>query len=371
MLALAGAFVRVAAVGASEPAAGIDGDPPVAAHADGPYLPPAGLRVPVGEEAGPAAPVASSAFADMIVFVSDGDLWLDDLDDADEPRLLIDNGDEQSSWSPRFVDRESVSFVSEKGLEILDLATGRRSVVAGNDPWIGAYDWSPDGSRVAYMTSEWDEQRQVTRGYLRVVTRAGVAGEIPFSLIVPDGYCIHDPDGAFTVEFSPDGTSILVENVAAQPQPSVTVVSVTGETILEPSHLVWAGFDHDGTLVARELGTDDWVRLSLTSGRVEQLPVPDKARRPALSPLGRSIAVDDGVGTVTLIDLAHGASSRPLRGYLNPVWLDDERVIAFAVRACDQCEMPWEQTGDATLFDANLGERPLRIDFAQIDVLRR
>lgn len=361
VMTMAAGLARVATVGAAEAPAG-----PGAA----PYLPPAGIGLTIGDALGVTEqiPVARPG---MIVYTREGDVFIDDLVDDADPHRLTDMPGEAAAWAPKFVDANTVSFVSDRGLELIDLTTEVATVLAGPEPWIGSHDWSPDGSTVAYMASEWNEERQTTQSFIRLMSRTGVTTDIRHGLLLPEeGYCLHDPDGDWNLAFSPDGRWLLFENVAAYPAPAVTVLAVDGTVVLEPSHLAWALFDQDSTLIARDIAAKEWVRLSLGSGRVESVPVPVASRRPALAPGKGSIAFDDGVGAVTIVDLADGDAPRTIDGYIDPIWLDHDRLIAFAADACDGCDIA-DSNGNATLFDLDGGERRLTIErFAQIDVLR-
>jgi TolB protein len=157
-----------------------------------------------------------------------GELYRIGLDGDGMRRLTAGEPDTDPDWSP---DGEELVFVrgvnlssfedSNDDLHILEVATGRTRALTRTPP--GVYEaapaWSPDGSRIAFTRSARGSQFDGTAS-IHVIGRDG-SGE----RLVLDHRLYADT--AYSLAWSPDGTSIAFETSSKLGCTSISVVHVT------------------------------------------------------------------------------------------------------------------------------------------------
>lgn len=355
-----GVFARIASGSAGSAAA------PVAAGAAASVLPGV-VRVPAGDTLDLKAAVrAADRRASRAVYVASNDVWLYDFE-TDTAERLTANGDAAFEWNPQFRDERSVSYETNGAVMVMDLTTRIASTFA-NVTDLVRYAWSPAGTELAYVKATWSDSDAMVRTTINVVTAAGTATEAPLDLILPEGYCgPHTPDGDVAISYSPDGRTIMIENVAARPSPTVALIDRDGLKQRSMHHWSWARFLPDSTILAKEI--DEWVRIAGDSR--ESLPVPQDARNPAVTPDGTKVAFDTPGNRpqVRVVGLADGDVTTIARGAALPHWLSNDSLIVFATESCGECD-GWNWAQYARRFDD--GQRGAKLPFeapGQIDVL--
>jgi TolB protein len=157
-----------------------------------------------------------------------GELFRIGLDGSSRRRLTTGEPDTDPDWSP---DGDEIVFVrgvnlssfeeSNDDLYVLDVATGRTRQLTRTPP--GVYEaapaWSPDGSRIAFARSARGSQFDGTAS-IHVIGRDG-SGE----RLVLDHRLYADT--AYSLAWSPDGTSIAFETSSKLGCTSISVVHVT------------------------------------------------------------------------------------------------------------------------------------------------
>lgn len=356
-----GAFARMA-LGNDQQAAA-----PVAAGAASRPVLPGVARVPLGDDIDLKNAIRTAdRQAGLAVYLADDDVWLYDLE-AETSQRLTANGDAAYEWDVKFRDRRTVSYATDSAIMVLDITTHAATKFADVTGLV-RYAWNPAGTELAYLSATWSDSDAMTRTTVNVVTGSGSIESTPLDLVLPEGFCgVHAPDGDLAMAYSPDGRTIMIENVAAQPSPTVVLVDRDGLKQRSLHHWSWARFLPDSTIMAKEV--DQWVRIAGESR--EPLPIPQDARNVAVTPDGTAVAFDT-VGTrpqVRVVRVDDGSITTIARGAALPRWISNDSLIVFATEPCDECES-WNSAGYARRFDG--GERGARLPFevpGQIDVL--
>lgn len=356
-----GAFARMALGSDGQAAA------PVAAGAPSTPVLPGVVRVPLGDDVDLKNAIRTAdRQAGLIVYLADEDVWLYDLE-ADTSRRLTANGDAAFEWDVKFRDRRTVSYATDSAIMVLDVTTHAATKFADVTGLV-RYAWNPAGTELAYLSATWSDSDAMVRTTVNVVTAAGAIETTALDLVLPEGACgVHDPDGDVAMSYSPDGRTIMIENVAAQPSPTVALVDRDGLKQRSLHHWSWARFLPDSTIMAKEV--DQWVRIAGESR--ESLPIPQDARSIALTPDGTAAAFNTPGARpqVQVVRLADGDLTTVARGAAMPRWISNDSLIVFATEPCDECES-WNSAGYARRFDD--GERGAKLPFevpGQIDVL--
>jgi Tol biopolymer transport system component len=254
------------------------------------------------------------------------------------------------AWSP---DGTKIAFVdeSEAALVVTNAMTGQtvfRTPVATDSDAVstvdsmtmGGPDWSPDGTRIAFVC--WDGagdevcvigadgkgRRQVTR--LEPLTTSGpnpALGATATSNVGPPAW-------------SPNGQLLAV---AAYPERSgapvgVFVIDMKGDsarqiTKLQPnSSIQWLPDGQSVEFSATDKGRSDAVRVSVGDRTTKKLTqnLPAGARNPAISIDGKRLAVASG-GSIVILDGDAPPVYLPSSGlqYGNPAWNWSGNLLAF------------------------------------------
>lgn len=361
-LLLGGGLARVAAVRASTPASAA----PVPTLA----LPDDGGEVVAGERAAGREQRASAATARRAVYRAGDRLAVYDFETGRSTPVA---GAGSLAWRarPRFVDASTVSFMTTRGLETADLATGATRMVWSleNQP---AYEWTPDRSAVLILVHEFDASpRTLLR---RMDVGSGAVTDTVLSPVLPDGFCgVHDPTEP-NIAFSPDGSTIMVENpVGVVANGTLFFLDADGTLVGEPLYSAFGRWLPDGRVLAQDLATSDWFVHDPRAGGRTPIGLPENALRPGVSPDGSAIAFDDGARQTGLFvfDVAAGSAARMGSGSMSPVWLSAQRFAAYDTEPCDLCEFESQPTGSSSLFDRDGRIGPLPFgDPGEIDLLR-
>ncbi|MBI4730282.1 MAG: hypothetical protein HY775_12430 [Acidobacteria bacterium] len=315
--------------------------------------------------AGPGAPRVAYAFRD--------DLWIYDV--AGDKRIrLTHDGEARTERSPRFRNAAVLSFAAERdpgdaaglfgrdSLWEVGARGGRVREILRLEAAVLAHDWSPDGGRLAYLVSDGRSDQlclyDASRGRTRLIRR----------LHAPQGR-EPGPDDDESLAWSPTGSALLVVDTfaLAARTATVNVLNGAGRELVAASEGTFARWSADGRSVFfRELGygtRGEWYAQGLSSGGLRRLGMRAGTFRADVSPDGRRLAYDDGAATpsIYVFDLESGGEVRVARGFLAPVWLGAEVVVATAAKggACAPvCDLRSFTIRDTTVaFDVRTGAR--------------
>lgn len=318
-----------------------------------------------------------------VVYTTGGDLFLYDVA-SDSTRRLTNGGWDHPAGRPRFRDANTVTFGTEEYIEgptpdsggtytarivDLDLRTGVQREVLRSGESFAAWTWSPARDLLATLTygNEADGPSvhllEVDTGEDRVLRTLDIAAE---------GRCGDDSDD-IALRFSPDGSAIVVTQTAGQEDdPTMWVVGLDGLDRAAPrraTHPVWS--PDSRRLYYRDYdGEAGWMSLDVAAGATTPVQASPATHRPALSPDGRLLALDDGgwshggesmegsahAPAALLYDLESGTETRLGDGRVGPLWLSPTTVALTDSSMCEDCMGMWEPAGTVTAVDVRTGE---------------
>jgi Tol biopolymer transport system component len=285
-----------------------------------------------------------------VVYAFAADLWLYDLA-TESVRRLTSDGRSQYETQPRFRGRTTVTFIENgktNGVFDLDLRTGFVTpVVSGVG--VLAFDWSPDGKTLAYLTGAPDvvlfTPADGVHKTIRKLPRCPQCGR---------GGTDEDEQ---RVEWSPDGSSLLAVDTGfdSDTHGTLFVVDRTGRDLVPERDGTQARWSADSHAVYYEpwgkSGLPDRLRaLDVRTKRYASLPVAG-VFRPRLSADGRSLAYDDDRGRagVFVFDLKTHSKRRLALDAVGPLWVAADGIAVTEVRLCkaDECGLapPWFSLG--------------------------
>lgn len=210
------------------------------------------------------------------------------------------------------------------------------------------YDWSPDGTLLAYQVRP--EEAGDVRPVILCLFSTATAKSVPLMTLGLPFLTGTGQREETSVSWSRTGRSILVVDTA-EPG-SVAVVDLTGRLVSSPKEGTFARWLDEGTVLYQANPEDTtkpwkWFDLSLLTDRVRSVGLPDRAFRPSVSPDSSLVAFDDGDATAPAIyvfDTTNGSVRRLVRGYVAPVWLGSSLIAATAAGPCPLgtvCPMEW------------------------------
>jgi WD40 repeat protein len=327
--------------------------------------------------AGPAADPSG-----RVVWADHGDIWLYETGTRQRRRLTHDGAVRHDS-QPRFRDSTRITYLSstdesgpDPALVEYSLSNGRSRTLQRLPGYVGAYDWSPDGTTLAYYGAA----SEGSPTELRIDGDGGRPDRIRrFSAIQGrGGYVNYDET---RVEWSPDGRRLLVQDTALDTSQDHTlyILDADGRDAVAPRLGTWARWSAGGqrvyclctpaTALAPAAGECTWQAIDITTAATTPLPIPAGAR-PSLSPDGRFLAYDDGEDTpgVHVLDLRSPASRPRLlaSAAIAPVWLNSSRLAVTDTRRCPHTEdiclagghgSMFEPAGTASALDVPTGPR--------------
>jgi dipeptidyl aminopeptidase/acylaminoacyl peptidase len=319
---------------------------------------------------------AAAASSGRVVWAEKGDVWLYEAETGERRRLTTD-GVERHDFKPRFRARGRVTYLTsseefgpDPTLVEINLVNGKRHALQRLPGHIRAYDWSPDGKALAYYRAPSDDG----------VTELHITGNGPDRLrrFVPvlgrGGFIDYDET---RLEWSPDGRRLLVQDTALDTSQDETlyILNADGTNAAAPRLGTWARWSADGRTVYCLCTTTPvqadcrWQAIDVTRDVGKPLAIAAGAR-PALSPDGRLLALDDSADTpsVHVLDLhAPGSGLRFVaRGAIAPVWLTPSGLAFTNTRPCPHSEddclagghgSMFESAGTASLVDLSTGRR--------------
>jgi hypothetical protein len=326
----------------------------------------------VGDTSTTSAPVRD---AERVVWAEKGDVWLYDGETGRRRRLTTD-GVARHDSKPRFRSAGMVTYLtssqefgSDPALFEFDLATGTSEMVRRLPGYIRAYDWSPDGTALAYYSAPAEDQATELH-----ITGNGLPRLRRFTPILGRGGFINYDETR--IEWSPDGSRLLMHDTALDTSQDETlyILNADGSDSLAPRLGTWARWSADGRTVycncATTLAADDclWRAIDVASGVSTPLLMPSGAR-PSVSPDGL-LAYDDGEDTPSVYVLdPRKPGSRPrflARAAIAPIWLAPSRVAFTNTRPCPRTEddciagghgSMFEPAGTAAAFDLTTNRR--------------
>lgn len=272
-------------------------------------------------------------------------------------RALTTDGPKHLQRLARFRGADAITFAA--GLAGAGNPTGRlfEVPVGGGTPKkiadvgaaLRAYAWDRKGRRAALMT----EDASGTPS-LRILTRA--TGTVRLVRKLPS-ICGTEPGPSddTTIEWSPDGSSIILNDTFANPctDGMVIVTRADGSDVVAPFRGAFARFFDDGRAIfyqARDGKHRDWRAMDLSDGSVYRLGIPAGGERPVLSPDGSRIALESADvvggsrGEIIVYDIASDHVVTRIRNLAAPVWLATDRVAGSDPGTCkaftdyDPCE---------------------------------
>ncbi|NJD30146.1 MAG: hypothetical protein FIA92_17920 [Chloroflexi bacterium] len=330
----------------------------------------------------------------LAVFPTADGLSLYDVE-ADSVSIL-DPAATRLGMRPQFRTSGLVSFVRQRELPDeghlfgqdslweFDLESGRSEEILRLPSGLLGFDWSPDGTRLAYLVQGHSATTEMPVSLCLFDTRTASA-RLLRSLEPWIGRGGNQRDEV-VVTWSPTVDQVLV--VDTLEYPTVLVVDLDGRDVVPPQLGTFGRWLSNQRVLFQKHPNNttlpwDWISISTTTGDARRFDLPSDAYRPALSPSGEMIAFDDGDGgapSIYVFDRVQGTSRKLASGYVAPVWLGPELLAATAAVPCPPgyfCVIPWLAT-DATLaIDVRSGEsHPIALGttmqgwpFGTIDVL--
>jgi hypothetical protein len=328
----------------------------------------------------PASTTTATPGADnsaLVAYAFEEDIWLYDGRSGQVERLTSDRY-QRTDHSPQFRDRHSLTFVSmgankdDSTLVEVNLDSGSRRSLVHVDNALWAYDWSGDGSTLAYVTSVPGDQSD-SDGFAHELRRVAPDGAVTVLRRFPGlfgrgGYANYDE---VHVEWSRDGSRLLVvdthlDGLHAEPR-TLFLLDADGTDVVEPRAGTWGRWAAESATVVYVDGQGDVQWLDVATGSAIRLPVPGPARRLAISPQGRFLAYDDGDDdpAVHLYDLEGRTGRRVARHAVGALWLSPETLAAGHATPCVPSDVigcdagghgtPWSEAGDGWRIDVTTG----------------
>lgn len=247
--------------------------------------------------------------------------------DANSVRTLDENGSPVAR-QPRFRSPGLVSFVRNRvpsddihlfgqdSLFEVDLASGVGEEILRLPNGLLGYDWSPDGTLLAYLLLGdspanvlclFDSRIGATRALRSLGPWAGREGNA------------HDD---VSLAWSAAATNVLVVDTVEEPA-NVFVVDLDGGDVVAPRDGTFARWLADGWIAFQKDPQDstkawEWFVVSTATDAAQRFGLPATALRPEVSPDGTMIAFDDGDAdepSVFVFDIDAGTTRRIARGY--------------------------------------------------------
>jgi Tol biopolymer transport system component len=318
----------------------------------------------ISETSTTSAPAA--AHSERVVWAEKGDIWLYDAK-TDKRRALTTDGTGHHDFKPRFRDGSRVTYLTsheefgpDPTLVEFDLASGQRRMLQQLPGYIRAYDWNPDGVRLAYYNVLSDDGKTELH-----ITGAGPAHLRRFAAIEGRGGFINWDETR--IEWSPNGERLLLVDTALDTavgpsfEKTLYVLNADGTDAIAPGVGTWARWAADGRtiycLCASLPSREDcqWQAIDLANGVRTPLLIPSGSR-PSLAPDGRLLAYDDGEDTPSVYVLdPHKPGSRPrflARSAIAPVWLSPTRLAFTNTRPCPRSELDCIAGGHGSMFES-------------------
>lgn len=250
-------------------------------------------------------------------------------------------------------------IVSQDSLFELDLERRAVTEILRLPAGLQAYDWSPDGTLLAYQLRLDSPTQIVPRLLCLFDARRGTTSQLR-SIERPFGTGTGQRESTL-VEWSPNGRLILALETTAQP--SMFVVDIDGHDVVDPRDGTFARWLSGERVLFQEHPHSDevagWATLSTTTGRTRTFGLPDRAYRPSLSPGANQIAFDDGRAepSVYVFDIEQRTIQRLARGFVAPVWLGSGVIAASDAEPNSSFgPNPWSLSGTTHQIDTSTGE---------------
>jgi Tol biopolymer transport system component len=207
------------------------------------------------------------------------------------------------------------------------------------DQQLVSSDWSADGRTIAYMA--------FTKARLAVFVRE--EGGSPTKILdlgVWRGNGSVDEDREDRISWSPDGRHLLVGTGHAGARPAIRVIDRAGRLVTPMRFGTLARWVPVGSVIFRDHAQSPeeggmWRVLDLENGG-GPLGIEADTVRPAVSPDGRYVIVDDAGGEprLFLFDLEMGTQEVLKRGYLDAIWLEPGLVSVIKAQPCERSPFP-------------------------------
>ena len=203
-------------------------------------------------------------------------------------------------------------------------------------------DWSADGRMMAYIAFTSDRKPRVAV----FVRDAGGAPKKIHDLGIWRGNGGVDEDREDRVSWSPDGRHLLVGTGHAGARPAIRVMDRAGRLVTPMRFGTLARWVPVGSVIFRDHAQSPeegrvWHVLDLENG-AGPLGIEADTVRPAVSPDGRYVIVDDAGGEprLFLFDLEIGTQEVLKRGYLDAIWLEPGLVSVIKAQPCERSPFP-------------------------------
>lgn len=285
-----------------------------------------------------------------VVYAHKADIWLWKSEGVSQ--LTFGKGLDVIRSSPRFVNAETIAFVSGGRLHRLDLRTRRVTEVLALRGPILAFDWYSTPEIVAYLY-----QPDGTGNYeLHFYEPATKKNRLIKDFQGPSDDRDLDLNDELAVRWAPDGSKVLVV-VTHLYKPIKETLYVFGRDGAElaarrlATFALWA--PDSRTVFYRSSFTVNlswWAFDTLTRSMSPLDEIKSGRMHPAVSPDGKYLALVDGRAWIPgtrkegctcnlyVYDLSTKKERLLLKGFIAPLWLAPNTLVATAARACRQDE---------------------------------
>jgi hypothetical protein len=298
----------------------------------------------------PTAPNPSTA--EKVVYARGSDLWLYTV--ASDSVVRLTSTASVNEYDPKFIDSDRISFLTEDEPEAaiheMRLSTKAQKIIfrSRNVGRILVHAWSPARTTIAYFTGDQTGQHHALRYY--VPSSKSNKTIRSFGAFIGRGGI---QDDSISVEWAPDGTSVLVVATPLTTNATMFVVRASQPNVIPARRATFAHYSRDGKRIYyRELDEPQtWYEVTVPGNVTTSLNATRGTYRMSVSPDGRYLAFDNGTSSPSAyVYLIAQRSQRRVGPGIQPLWLGARAVAAERTVPCsttgdDPCFEPYKRTG--------------------------